>query len=321
MAGGSVSVVIPTRDRPDLLARALRSVLAQREVALEVIVVDDGSPPGGTRPVDELDDRRVRVLRHDRSRGVSQARNTGIEAAQGEWLAFVDDDDLWAPDKLASQLGALAAAPGCRWSCVGVVTVDAALRIIGWRRPPDHGDIAVEMLVDDVVPGGGSGVLAARDLVKEAGGFDTALSCNADWDMYLRLAQLSPVAPVDRPLLAYRVHERAMSLDVPGCDHDFDVMVRKYAHLRAAAGVTVDRATWAGWRATTYLRTGRRWRSVRALSGEGGGRPGGRQWARLARGAVAAALPGSVRLRDYRQGRRVPPEWRAGAEAWLAPLR
>jgi glycosyltransferase involved in cell wall biosynthesis len=317
MAGGGVSVVIPTRDRPDLLARTLRSVLAQRDVALEVIVVDDGSRRGGTRPVDEIDDHRLRVLRHDRSRGVSQARNTGIEAAQGEWLAFVDDDDLWAPDKLASQLDALAAAPGCRWSCVGVVTVDAALRIIGWRRPPDHGDIAVEMLVDDVIPGGGSGVLAARALVREAGGFDRALSCNADWDMYIRLAQLSPVAPVDRPLLAYRVHRRAMSLDVSGCDEDFDAMLHKYADLRAAAGVTVDRATWAGWRATTYLRTGRRWRSVRALSP---GAVAGGGWARLARGAVAAALPGSVRLRDFRQRRRVPPDWRAEAEDWLAQL-
>ena len=319
MPAGSVSVVIPTHDRPDLLRTTLRSVLAQRDVTIEVLVVDDGSGPATAAAVEAVagGDDRVTLLRHPSGRGVSQARNTGIDAASGEWLAFVDDDDLFAPDKLAAQLAALAAVPECRWSCVGVVTIDEAGRITGWHHPPAERDVAVAMLVDDVAPGGGSGVVAHRELVEAAGRFDTDLSCNADWDFHLRLAQHSPVASVDRPLLAYRVHARAMSLDVDGCDQDFERMNEKYADLRARHGVTVDGAKWALWKSATYLRAGdrRRSRATRAEVGAGLG------WARRGRAAVVTALPGGVRLSDYRQGRRVPAVWRAEASAWLAGLR
>jgi hypothetical protein len=94
-------------------------------------------------------------------------------------------------------------------------------------------------------------------------------------------------------------------------------MLQKYAALRAAAGVTVDRSKWDGWKATTYLRTGQRWRSLKALSGADGA--GGRL-PRVGRSMIVTALPGAVRLRDYRQGRRVPPDWRADAERWLSEL-
>lgn len=316
MSAASVSVVIPTHDRPDLLRRTLRSVLAQRDVAIEVLVVDDGSGPATAAAVEAMADDRITLLRHASVRGVSQARNTGIEAASGEWLAFVDDDDLFAPDKLSAQLAAMAGDPECRWSCVGVVTIDGAGRIIGWHHPPTERDVAVAMLVDDVTPGGGSGVVAHRDLVAAAGRFDTELSCNADWDFHLRLAQHSPVAPVDRPLLAYRIHPGAMSLDVDGCDEDFARMNEKYADLRARHGVAVDGARWTLWKSATYLRAGDRRRS-RATRAEVGA---AQAWHRRGRAAVVSALPGGVRLSDYRQGRRVPPAWRAEASSWLAGL-
>ena len=106
-----VTVVIPTRDRGHLLPRSLRSALAQRDVTLEVVVVDDGSvPPAAHNKVVArvcATDARVRVLRHMTPKGVSAARNSGIEAATGRWIAFLDDDDIWAPQKLASQLAAL----------------------------------------------------------------------------------------------------------------------------------------------------------------------------------------------------------------------
>src|SRR5438105_2362909 len=95
-----VSVVVPTRNRPRLLACTLRSILAQVDVDLELIVVDDASSPPAIVPTD----RRVRLIRHTTQLGVSAARNTGIAAACGRWLAFCDDDDLWAPRKLTEQL-------------------------------------------------------------------------------------------------------------------------------------------------------------------------------------------------------------------------
>src|SRR3954447_24585483 len=90
-----VSVVIPTRNRADRLPLTLAGVLAQREIELEVVIVDDGSDPDAAAAYRKLEGDRVRVLRHERSRGAARARNSGIEAARGEWVAFLDDDDLW----------------------------------------------------------------------------------------------------------------------------------------------------------------------------------------------------------------------------------
>jgi glycosyltransferase involved in cell wall biosynthesis len=110
-----VSVVIPTHNRSDLLALTLRSALSQRDVAFEVIVVDDGSADETSEVVAGLGDPRVRLIRHDVSQGVSAARNRGIAEARAEWIAFLDDDDLWAPDKLSFQLTAASESSRC-WS-------------------------------------------------------------------------------------------------------------------------------------------------------------------------------------------------------------
>src|SRR5688572_11855939 len=92
----TVSVVVPTHNRVRLLPLTLHTVLRQQEVALEVIVIDDGSTEDIDRTVRELDDPRVHQLRHGTSQGVSVARNHGVARAQGHWIAFLDDDDLWA---------------------------------------------------------------------------------------------------------------------------------------------------------------------------------------------------------------------------------
>ena len=96
----AATVVIPTRNRPDLLCLTLTSVLRQRDVDLQVIVVDDGSTEDTAGVVSRSGDHRVRVLRQATSKGVSTARNVGLSEVTTEWVAFCDDDDLWSPDKL-----------------------------------------------------------------------------------------------------------------------------------------------------------------------------------------------------------------------------
>jgi glycosyltransferase involved in cell wall biosynthesis len=125
-----VSVVVPTHNRSGLLAQTLRSVLWQRGVDLEVLVVDDGSTDDTAAVVAALNDPRVRLLRHGTPRGVSAARNRGVAAAGGRWLAFCDDDDLWAPDKLARQLAA-AQATGRSWVYAGEVHIDLGGQVVG----------------------------------------------------------------------------------------------------------------------------------------------------------------------------------------------
>src|SRR5215213_295324 len=104
MAGPDATIIIPTRDRPDWLPRTLLSALEQQGTEAEIIVVDDGS----TTPVSERLTReaqsRLRVLRNPSSLGVARARNRGIDEARGEWIAFLDDDDVWAPNKLSEDL-------------------------------------------------------------------------------------------------------------------------------------------------------------------------------------------------------------------------
>src|SRR5829696_8802993 len=109
--GDGVSVVIPSRDRAHIVVDTVRLTLGQRGVEFEVIVVDDGSRDGTAEALEALDDPRVVVLRNAINRGVAHARNRGIEQAAHPWIAFLDDDDRWSPDKLRAQLdGAVAEA-------------------------------------------------------------------------------------------------------------------------------------------------------------------------------------------------------------------
>ena len=114
MTAPQVSVAMPTRNRWPMLEQALRSALGQEAVELEVIVVDEASSDGTPERLDRIGDERVSFLRHDTPRGPAAARNAAIERARGEWIAFLDDDDLWAPGKLRTQLArAAAGGHGC----------------------------------------------------------------------------------------------------------------------------------------------------------------------------------------------------------------
>ena len=127
-----VSVVVPTRDRVSFLRQALRSVPGQRDVALEVVIVDDGSKHDVAEALEGFLDDRCHVHRNGTSQGVSSARNRGIRAAQAPWIAFLDDDDLWSPDKLRLQL-AVAAAASARWVYTGLSWI--VVTAVGARRP------------------------------------------------------------------------------------------------------------------------------------------------------------------------------------------
>ena len=134
-----VSVVIPTHNRSALLSRTLRSALRQVRVDFEVIVVDEASNDDTPALLSALDDRRVRVLRHEIPRGLSAARNHGAEHARAEWLAFLDDDDLWAPDKLFRQVSA-ARETGREWAYTGSVNI-ANGRIVRISPAPSEEEV------------------------------------------------------------------------------------------------------------------------------------------------------------------------------------
>ena len=307
-----VSVIVPTHDRGSWLCQGLRSVLRQRDVDLEVIVVDDGSTDDSARRIVEtLSDHRITLLRHEGPQGVSLARNHGAEEAGGEWLAFLDDDDLWAPTKLSRQLRAARAA-GCNWVYAGCVNVDPALKILGGGPPPRPEDVARSIFRSNVIPGGGSNVVMRREAYQQVGPFDRRLSNTEDWEMWIRLAKLGPPAWVAEPLIAYRIHPSQSSLDV-GAILDGIRLIERRHDIKAARGESYR------WIAASFLRTGRRTKAVRywALATIRGQAPGVAQ-------DVCAAL--GWRLDRYlgrppRTLQQLPhPEWTLRARAWVDEL-
>jgi glycosyltransferase involved in cell wall biosynthesis len=245
-----VSVVIPTRNRSAWLALTLRSVLRQQHDDLEAIVVDDGSIDDTPEMLAAVPDGRLRIVRHDSPLGVSVSRNDGAAKSDAAWLAFVDDDDLWAPDKLSSQLNAAVAA-GSAWVYTGAVTIDEHSTIVGGRPPPPPEVVSRLIPRYNVIPGGGSNVIVQRDEFERVGPFDTRLKNTEDWDMWIRLSDRGAPACVPRPLLGYRVHTRNASLDVAAIFEGITL-------IEARHGTRVDRGVLHRWIAETSLRTGDR---------------------------------------------------------------
>jgi glycosyltransferase involved in cell wall biosynthesis len=306
-----VSVVIPTCGRVDLLSCAVGTALGQEEVAVEVLVVDDGSADGTTKWVADQRDARLRVVRHTTRRGVSAARNSGIHQARGAWIAFLDDDDAWAPDKLDSQLSAAAAA-GSGWVYTGDVHVDERLRLLGGGPPLSPADAMALLYSHNTLPSGASNVMVRADLLAAVGDFDTSLRRTEDWDMWLRLARAGPPAFVPRPLVAYRHHRGNASTDP-------SPMVSEPRLLAYRYGIRVDRPGMMRRAAWSCLQDGRRLKAVgyylRAVA-HGDMRSLGR--ATVAMTHPAVGTPDVYRLIEWTAEAR---EWAAGAESWLAPLR
>jgi glycosyltransferase involved in cell wall biosynthesis len=196
MAAPRVSVIIPTRDRAELIAGAVRSALGQEGASVEVCVVDDGSEPPAVLPADLAE--RVMLVRLESPRGAGAARNAALAATSGELVAFLDDDDVWLPGKLARQLQALeddAIAVACGFDLWdGAKLVASSLP----RVPFD----ARELLAHPCLwP---STVLARRSALEAAGGFDETLARVHDWALWLRLADLGEVAIVPEVLVDRR---------------------------------------------------------------------------------------------------------------------
>lgn len=178
-----VSAIIPTRDRPRLLERAVRSALEQTGAAVDVVVVDDGSDPPVT--LSSLEDPRVRIVRLERPQGPAAARNAGVAHSRGEFIAFLDDDDEWRPHKTARQLaraqvgGPLLAGVACGYD------LWAGSSIIGRVRPP-AGDLPRALLANPCLAP--STVLLRRAALEAVGGFDPSQRRCEDWDLWVRLA-------------------------------------------------------------------------------------------------------------------------------------
>ncbi|HWE72064.1 MAG TPA: glycosyltransferase family A protein [Stellaceae bacterium] len=197
-SGDTISVIIPLYNRREEIGRAVASALRQSHAPHEIVVVDDCSRDDSATVVAALGEPRIRLLRHERNRGASAARNTGIAAATGEWIALLDSDDEWVLDKLARQLAALYASPAAA-SVTGYAIRDYRT---GEERvfAPRPDDATLDALVWGCPLGVGSTLLARRAVFTEIGDFDADLPRLEDWEWLLRYLPAHKLGVVSDPL-------------------------------------------------------------------------------------------------------------------------
>lgn len=220
MEKGLVTVVIPNYNYAHYLREAIDSALAQTYDPVEVIVVDDGSSDG-SREVIESYGTRIKSI-FQQNQGVSAARNNGAAAGRGEFIAFLDADDVWLPEKLEKQAAAFAVDDEIGLVHVGVADIDENGNELRRQLDGLSGDVARELLLLErpVILGGGSGLAVRRTAFDEVGGFDTRMSTSADWDLCLGVSRRYRVAFIPEVLLRYRIHGSNMHSNVRAMEHD-----------------------------------------------------------------------------------------------------
>jgi GT2 family glycosyltransferase len=210
-----ISVIVPTARRPQLVTRAVKSALAQSLTNLEVVVVIDGPDPETTRALGAIADRRVRLIQNILPLGSAGARNVGVEAAQGEWVAFLDDDDEWLKDKLELQMAAMSADGPVIVSCLNSVATSLQ-RYIWPRRVYDNATPLDEYLFDrrswfrgDVMLQCSS-LLMSRQLCREL----LFRPVHDDWDMLLRATKTkgATIVTLRQPLVVHHTEDGRESL-------------------------------------------------------------------------------------------------------------
>lgn len=198
----SVSVIVPTNRGGPYLREAIHSVRAQTVSVGEIILVDDGSPDPGLSSI--AHDLGLAYVRQSPS-GISIARNTGASVARGKWIAFLDDDDVWAPQRIEEQLRALGPHPTAVASHTGGWFMDGEGQRIGvdWRAPTGT---SADLISARVVPPRIPTLLVRRDIYLEVGGCDSKMEPAEDNEFIIRVLQRGESIAVDKPLVGYRRH-------------------------------------------------------------------------------------------------------------------
>jgi glycosyltransferase involved in cell wall biosynthesis len=204
-----VSIVVPTYNRLPLLRETVASVLAQTLTDWELMVVDDGSTDDTVTWLESLDDARITVVRDAHTANRARLRNLGVARSRATWIAFLDSDDLWLPEKLATQLDRLSAHPHCRWSCTGVQFIDGEGNPIAQRAGAPYraqSGWILEQLLTFTAAATMPTLIVHRSLFDDIGGFDETFLLREDYEFELRLAARSEIHALEEALTVVRHH-------------------------------------------------------------------------------------------------------------------
>ncbi|PIQ84452.1 MAG: hypothetical protein COV75_02235 [Candidatus Omnitrophica bacterium CG11_big_fil_rev_8_21_14_0_20_63_9] len=245
----TVSVVIPAHNAAATIDAAIHSVLHQTAPAFEIIIIDDGSTDGTAQRVQTFGER-VRYLRQEQA-GPAAARNRGAAEARGEYVAFLDADDLWLPRKLEAQLAVVEQEPGVEAVQCSAYLVNSALDVLETRRCRPDQDTFLDILLRNNQPAFSSTVMVRKRAFDRLNGFSTDFIMET-WDMACRLTRHGTLRSVPEPLVLYRQHAGNRSHDVRSHqDTGFALLGRLFADPTLDPSIRRHRAKiWARFYAT-----------------------------------------------------------------------
>ena len=242
-----VSVLIPAYNAMDFLPDTVSSALAQTYQDFELIIINDGSTDNITAWANSLSDPRVRLISQENT-GLSGARNTGLACAKGEYIAFLDADDLWLPTKLEKQVRQLDNNPavGLVYSWVSLID-ETGVEQGKQRKNYVRGNVWVDLTIHNIIECG-SVALVRRTCFDKVGTFDATLpfSCSEDWDMWLRIAAHYDFELIEEPLILYRCHSNNLSSRWQPMEESFEIVLKK-AFDSAPASLQVHKSRSYGF--------------------------------------------------------------------------
>jgi glycosyltransferase involved in cell wall biosynthesis len=249
-----ISVVIPCYNAERYISATIESVLAQNWPDLEVVVVDDGSKDTSVQIIRERFPHVLLV--QQANQGVAAARNTGIKASSGDWIAFLDADDLWLPGKLHRQWQSIESNPEARmgytawqvWESSDAIPTSAFMAQLAndandaAKWPGATGWIYPQLLLDCIV--WTSTVLVQRTLLDEIGDFNPTLRIGEDYDLWLRASRHTPIVRVSAPTALYRQHPQSITKSLPQKNYQGEVIQRALAQwgYKSPDGLCADKS-------------------------------------------------------------------------------
>ncbi|MCH5254922.1 MAG: glycosyltransferase family 2 protein [Lachnospiraceae bacterium] len=215
----SVSVIIPTYNRKNVIGNSIQSVLNQTYSAFELLIIDDGSTDDTESLINQIEDHRIRYIRLPENKGVSAARNVGIKEAKYDYIAFQDSDDLWKETKLEKQMQVITQNTEvglvyCPYECR---KADGQLLTVPDGSVPleeKQGNIYKHMLLRNTI--GTPTALLRKECLLKTGGFREDLTCLEDWELFLRITQRYPVAFLEEALVFANLSKDGVSHNISG---------------------------------------------------------------------------------------------------------
>lgn len=262
MTNPQVSVVITAYNRPDFLESAIESVMAQTFRDFELVVIDDCSPTELSGVVEKFG-VGIHFHRQERNGGVSHARNTGVQIARGEYVAFLDDDDTWMPNKLDRQMAAVQGYDAC---LCGFAIMETGREVV---RPVR--EVTPELLLYGNKFCGTTGFFCRRRVLLDEL-FDVRLRWGEDWDVYVRLARRNAMAYVPEPLFLRRTSDPASltNKNKSAKLRDADIIAGPLVKQRMWLGERVFRRRLAGVIMTNIRGSPNKWEVLRAAASRAG---------------------------------------------------